>query len=127
MLAVKRFLGAMLFVSQDGVEDGEGRCHGVGGLVAEEHAENQLLRISVPSGDHSPGDLALSPVHPQTLVGALSAEAVRKRDFQEPMRERHGALQVSQRLRFSSREELRRPIAWMSGCAPRMAIIRFKL
>src|SRR5271165_4340665 len=38
-------------------------CHGVGGLVAEEHDENQLLRISVPSGDHSPGDLALSPVH----------------------------------------------------------------
>ena len=41
----------------------ERRCHGVGGLVAEEHDENQLLRISVPSGDHSPGDLALSPVH----------------------------------------------------------------
>ena len=41
------------------------RCHGVGCLVSEEHAENQLLRISVPSGDHSPGDLALSPVHPQ--------------------------------------------------------------
>src|SRR5208337_2350691 len=40
-------------------------CHGVGGLVAEEHDENQLLRISVPSGDHSPGDLALSPVHAQ--------------------------------------------------------------
>ena len=40
-----------------------GRCHGVGGLVAEEHDENQLFRISVPSGDHSPGDLALSPVH----------------------------------------------------------------
>jgi putative transposase len=29
-------------------------------LVAEGHDENQLLRISVPSGDHSPGDLALS-------------------------------------------------------------------
>src|SRR5208283_4853370 len=42
-----------------------GRCHVVGGLVAKEHDENQLLRISVPSGDHSPGDLALSPVHPQ--------------------------------------------------------------
>ena len=41
------------------------RCHVVGGLVAEEHDENQLLRISVPSGDHSPGDLALSPVHAQ--------------------------------------------------------------
>jgi hypothetical protein len=41
----------------------EGHCHGVGGLVAEEHDENQLLRISVPSGDHSPGDLALSPIH----------------------------------------------------------------
>jgi transposase-like protein len=40
-----------------------GRCHGVGGLVAEEHDENQLLRISVSSGDNSPGDLALSPVH----------------------------------------------------------------
>ena len=39
------------------------RCHGVGGLLAEEHDENQLLRISVPSGNHSPGDLALSPVH----------------------------------------------------------------
>jgi len=39
------------------------RCHVVGGLVAKGHAENQLLRISVPSGDHSPGDLALSPVH----------------------------------------------------------------
>ena len=35
-----------------------GRCHGVGGLVAEEHDENQLLRISVPCGNHSPGDLA---------------------------------------------------------------------
>src|SRR5271157_4788178 len=33
--------------------------------VAKEHGENQLLRISVPSGDHSPGDLALSPVHAQ--------------------------------------------------------------
>ena len=33
--------------------------------VAEEHDENQLFRISVPSGDHSPGDLALSPVHAQ--------------------------------------------------------------
>ncbi len=33
--------------------------------VAEEHDENQLYRISVPSGDHSPGDLALSPVHAQ--------------------------------------------------------------
>ena len=41
----------------------ERRCHVVGGLVAKEHDENQLLRISVPSGDHSPGDLALSPVH----------------------------------------------------------------
>src|SRR6478672_8011842 len=41
----------------------KGRCHGVGGLVAADHAENQLLRISVPSGDHPPGDLALSPVH----------------------------------------------------------------
>ena len=41
------------------------RCHVVGGLVAKEHDENQLLRISVPSGDHSPGDLALSPVHAQ--------------------------------------------------------------
>ena len=40
----------------------DGRCHGVGGLVAKEH-DNQLLRISVPSGDHSLGDLALSPVH----------------------------------------------------------------
>jgi len=39
------------------------RCHGVGGLVAEGHDENQLFRISVPSGNHSPGDLALSPVH----------------------------------------------------------------
>ena len=39
------------------------RCHILGGLVAKEHDENQLLRISVPSGDHSPGDLALSPVH----------------------------------------------------------------
>ena len=29
------------------------RCRGVGGLVAEEHAESQLLRISVPSGDHT--------------------------------------------------------------------------
>src|SRR5271166_2182450 len=43
----------------------EGRCHVVGGLVAKEHDENQLLRISVPSGNHSPGDLALSPVHAQ--------------------------------------------------------------
>ena len=41
------------------------RCHVVCGLVAEEHDENQLFRISVPSGDHSPGDLALSPVHPE--------------------------------------------------------------
>ena len=31
----------------------EGRCHGVGGLVAAEHAKNQLFRISVPSGDDS--------------------------------------------------------------------------
>ena len=42
-----------------------GLCHGGGGLVAEEHDENQLLGISVPSGDHSPGHLALSPVHAQ--------------------------------------------------------------
>jgi len=42
-----------------------GRYHVVGRLVAKEHDENQLLRISVPSGDHSPGDLALSPVHAQ--------------------------------------------------------------
>jgi putative transposase len=41
------------------------RCHVVGGLVAKEHDEDQLLRISVPSGDHSSGDLALSPVHAQ--------------------------------------------------------------
>ena len=46
-----------------GMDEVEGRCHGVGGLVAEEHDENQLFRISIPSGDHSPGDLALSPVH----------------------------------------------------------------
>ena len=45
-----------------------GRCHVVGGLVAKEHDENQLLRISVPSGDHSPGDLALSPVHAQRPI-----------------------------------------------------------
>ena len=48
-----------------GSEEGVGRCHVVCGLVAEGHAENQLLRIPVPTGDHSPGDLALSPVHPQ--------------------------------------------------------------
>ena len=48
-----------------GLETLSGRCHVVGGLVAKEHDENQLLRISVPSGDHSPGDLALSPVHAQ--------------------------------------------------------------
>src|SRR5271166_5112642 len=29
-----------------------GRYHVVGRLVAKEHDENQLLRISVPSGDH---------------------------------------------------------------------------
>ena len=34
-------------------------------MVAEEHDENQLFRISVPFGDHSSGDLALSPVHAQ--------------------------------------------------------------
>ena len=34
--------------------------------VAEEHDENQLFRISVPSGDHSPGDLALSPARAET-------------------------------------------------------------
>jgi hypothetical protein len=28
------------------------RCHVVCGLVAEGHDENQLLRVSVPSGDH---------------------------------------------------------------------------
>jgi hypothetical protein len=39
----------------------------------------------------------------------LSAEAVRKRDFQGPMRERQEARQVSQRFRFSSGEGLRRP------------------
>jgi exodeoxyribonuclease III len=43
----------------------ERRCHVVCGLVAEGHDENQLFRISVPTGDHSPSDLALSPVHPQ--------------------------------------------------------------
>jgi hypothetical protein len=41
------------------------RCHVVCGLVAEGHDENQLFRISVPTRDQSPGDLALSPVHPQ--------------------------------------------------------------
>ncbi len=52
---------AVVFTAPE--EDVPGRCHGVVGLVAEEHDENQLFRISVPSGDHSPGDLALSPVH----------------------------------------------------------------
>jgi transposase-like protein len=32
-------------------------------LVAEGHDENQLFGISVPTGGHSPADLALSPVH----------------------------------------------------------------
>jgi len=59
-LAGQRPNEAHLFLNRRGR-----RCHGVGGLVAEEHDENQLLRISVPSGDHSPGDLALSPVHAQ--------------------------------------------------------------
>src|SRR5580692_3970341 len=40
-------------------------CWGFECGVAEGHAESQLLRISVPSRDHSPGDLALSPIHPQ--------------------------------------------------------------
>src|SRR5208283_4831560 len=43
-------------------------------LGSKEHDENQLLRISVPSGDHSPGDLALSPVHAQA-VGAAEGPA----------------------------------------------------
>ena len=48
-----------------GADERAGRAPFVGGLVAKEHDENQLLRISVPSGDHSPGDLALSRVHAQ--------------------------------------------------------------
>ena len=46
------------FTLHTGKDHWEGRCHVVGGLVAKEHDENQLLRISVSSGDHSPGDLA---------------------------------------------------------------------
>jgi hypothetical protein len=38
-----------------------------------------------------------------------SAEAVRKRDFQGPMRERQGARQVSRRFRFHTERGLRRP------------------
>src|SRR5271166_4905189 len=54
-----------IVLARVGGEEFARRCHVVGGLVAKEHDENQLLQISVPSGDHSPGDLALSPVHTQ--------------------------------------------------------------
>src|SRR5271165_6065626 len=57
------------------------RCHVVGGLVAEEHDENQLFRISVPSGDHSPGDLALSPVHAQLSRRRRFARGARNCNF----------------------------------------------
>jgi hypothetical protein len=39
-----------------------------------------------------------------TNVGPLSAEAVRKGDFQEHMREREEARQISQRFSYSSGE-----------------------
>ena len=45
------------------------RCHGVGGLVAEEHDENQLLRISVPCGDHSP--TAFSETDRSTMLAVI--------------------------------------------------------
>jgi hypothetical protein len=68
------------------------------------------------------GTPALSKGDP---VGALSAEAVRKDDFQGRMWERAGsAVGFAGGLGFHSEGAL---IAWMSGCTPRMAIIRFRL
>jgi hypothetical protein len=61
--------------------DGYRLCHVVGGLVAKEHDENQLPRISVPSGDHSPGDLALSPVHAQLSRRRKFARGARNCNF----------------------------------------------
>jgi NAD(P)-dependent dehydrogenase (short-subunit alcohol dehydrogenase family) len=49
--------------------------------VAEGHDENQLFRISVPSRDHSPGDLALSPVHPQLSRRRGFARGARNSNF----------------------------------------------
>jgi hypothetical protein len=60
--------------------------------------------------------------------GELSAEAVRKRDFQGPMRERQEARQVSPAVWIVVRRRAQAAlIAWMSGCTPRTAIIRFRL
>ena len=73
--------------------------------------------------------LAGAPVLPgATHVRALPAEAVRKGDVQEPMRERPGsAVGFAGGLDFHTEGAQAALIAWMSGCTPRMAIIRFRL
>ena len=73
--------------------------------------------------------LARIPVLPEaTAVGALSAEAVRKGDFLEAMQEwLRSAAGVAGGLIFRRRGVQAALIAWMSGRAPRMAIIRFRL
>jgi hypothetical protein len=58
----------------------------------------------------------------------LSNEAVRKGDVQEPMRERPGsAVGFGRGLDFHTERAQAALIASMSGAAPRMAIIRFRL
>jgi len=65
---------------------------------------------------------------PSIVLCPLSAEAVRKRDFQGPMRERQEARQVSPAVWIVVRRRAQAAlIAWMSGCTPRTAIIRFRL
>jgi hypothetical protein len=49
--------------SRNGIVTAPAACRSLDGGVAKEHDENQLLRISFPSCDYSPGDLALSAVH----------------------------------------------------------------
>jgi transposase-like protein len=62
-------------------------------LVAEEHDENQLLRISVPSGDHSPGDLALV-----YLWRAVDAEGEVLDVLVQSKRNKHAALKLMRKL-----------------------------
>jgi hypothetical protein len=72
---------------------------------------------------------ARTPVVPEAiLLGPLSAEAVRKGDFLEAMQEwLRSAAGVAGGLIFRRRGVQAALIAWMSGRAPRMAIIRFRL
>ena len=73
----------------------------------------------------------MRPAVAQPIVFRLrphSAEAVRKGNVQEPMWERLGsAVGFAGGLDFHKERAQVALIAWMSGCTPRMVIIRFRL